>query len=248
MALFLSVFAVALISLLAGWFVGTPRIKALLWRRLPTLPKLLHAKPPEEVLEYHRQQGLIVPGHWLQPIEVASSHVDAEVVEANWLPEVESLSRLAGRFWETIGEQFSHFGTLGQSTLREGLGDRVRAAAWPDEIEDAWDDWDVDDGTTLPLGVSAFFLRDFANRLYEHDTAGFEDTRRELAILAYRWWTRAEADKAFERWLGATLGPVNIGTLKLLWYVEVARAESLKNAAPDYRPYVWLRELLTQPS
>jgi hypothetical protein len=169
----------------------------------------------------------------------------ASLIEEKWLPEAERFSRLATVFWDAVRDQFERYGTLGHPTMRSGLDDRVTAAGWPDELGDADEDWP--DGETVPLHTSAFFLGDFVKRLYANDMASFEPHREELAILSKRWWSRAEnaADSPIESWLGPAVGAVNMTTVKLLWYVEIAKAEAIHNPAPDYRPCMFLRRILT---
>ena len=59
-----------IVAFVVGWFFGTPRVKAWIWRHLPTVPKWLGAKPPEGLLPLTVE----VSRDALDPPDVTSSY------------------------------------------------------------------------------------------------------------------------------------------------------------------------------
>ena len=178
---------------------------------------------------------------WVRPSPIFPTSVLPSPDE--WITELEDFSRHTRKFWDAVRDQFELYGTAGIATGGASLNGRVTAAEWPDELGD--DEWG--DGTHLPQELSGALLRDFCQRMYQNGAAQeVEERRHELSILVKRWWMRDRTgDTQFRVWLAEYLDHIHLNTTKLLWYIEEAKAVTIPKPDPDYRPYEFLREVLT---
>lgn len=140
-------------------------------------------------------------------------------VESTWLPEVEQYRKHAKKLWEQLRVLFQSLGMYGQGGPPNALTIQVDNAGWPDDSQ-------------LPQSA----LSDFVRRLYPGHQRRFEKQRFKMALLVDRWATRLEGASGvvFAVWLRGKLGPRHYRTMKLLRYIETAKAASIGNTSPDY--------------
>lgn len=166
-----------------------------------------------------------------------------------WDEEFEEFRRLSREAWQQLDAGFVTKGFFGLSAAVDSLRPLVSDAPWPEDEADGQSDSEL---------IAEGALRDFAKRLYLKGgtqvfaTAGelfaFDAQRQELAFLVKRWARQIETgDETAQRLAGALaagIGATGLQTIKLMRYVEEAKAASISHEAPDYAPWRRLRQAL----
>lgn len=179
----------------------------------------------------------------------AANDIDAEreAEEQRWRDDVEEFERLALDFWETLGARFANSDIHRLSMDFDSLTPTLATACWPDH-EPPESDRDASLATRQ--------VRELARRIYSLDGKSLfksaneiyelDKLRQPMAQTLKRWRVTLEGAgrDRLAPLLREYLGSHHIQTLKLLWYTEAAKAESIKNDNPDYRPIETVRAAL----
>ena len=170
-----------------------------------------------------------------------------DFVEKEWLQEAQTFEGSANRFWRTLGTRFATSDIHGLPKNFDSLRGMVAKARWPDDKQE---DYHRD------MALANDQVREMARRIYQLDGKplfsnlgeeyDLDDLRGSMAKTILRWvdeFGRENGDR-FEVWIRKRLGGIHIQTLKLLWYVEEAKVESIRNDEPDYHALERMRSAL----
>jgi len=230
MTLLLGVLGVAtsaVLVLFMGWFFGTPKIRGALWQFFPTVPGWLGAEPPSGPLS-------------------RTGRIRADLAQVGAL-EVKEFGQVSLDCWHALGFAFATSGIHDLPIDFDSLTPTVRSAYWPDSNPRKADP---------DRSLATAYLRDFTRRVYTLDGKGvirdlagvqkIDGMRHTMMQAVRRWQTRLEGDDGVgvAEWLRENLGEHYSNTMKLLWWLEAAKSESVRNKDPDYRPLVAMRAAL----